>query len=54
MIKGIDVSRWNDVYDFKQVKKEGYSFVIIRAGGNNGGFYKDPKFERYYNLHIFV
>lgn len=48
MIKGIDVSKWNDVYDFKQVKKEGYSFVIIRAGGNNGGFYKDPKFERYY------
>jgi GH25 family lysozyme M1 (1,4-beta-N-acetylmuramidase) len=48
MIKGIDISRWNDVKDFNQVKKEGYDFVIIRAGGNNGGFYKDPKFEAYY------
>ena len=48
MIKGIDISRWNVVHDFNLVKKEGYDFVIIRAGGNNGGFYKDPKFEQYY------
>lgn len=48
MIKGIDVSKWNNVYNFAAVKKSGYSFVIIRAGGNNGGFYKDPKFEKYY------
>ena len=49
MIKqGIDLSRWNLVTSFDDVKKSGIDFVIIRIGGNNGGFYKDPKFELYY------
>lgn len=49
MIKqGIDLSRWNLVTSFDEVKKSGIDFVIIRIGGNNGGFYKDPKFELYY------
>ena len=49
MIKqGVDLSRWNIVTDFKELKKEGIDFVILRIGGNNGGFYKDPKFEVYY------
>lgn len=49
MIKqGIDLSRWNLVTSFDDVKKAGIDFVIIRIGGNNGGFYKDPKFELYY------
>lgn len=49
MIKqGIDLSRWNTVSSFDDLKKEGIEFVILRIGGNNGGFYKDPKFELYY------
>ena len=49
MIKqGIDLSRWNTVSSFEDIKKEGIDFVILRIGGNNGGFYKDPKFELYY------
>lgn len=46
--KGIDVSRHQKTIDFKAVKKAGYDFVIIRAGGSNGGHYKDPNFETYY------
>ena len=47
-IMGIDLSRWNIVTSFKDIKEDGFDFVILRAGGNNGGFYKDPKFETYY------
>ena len=46
--QGIDISRWNGLIDFKAVKASGISFVIIRAGGSNGGFYKDPMFETNY------
>ena len=58
VMQGIDVSRHNKVTDFNKVKEAGYDFVIIRAGGSNGGLYKDPKFEQYYaaakaaKLHI--
>ena len=49
MIKqGIDLSRWNIVTSFDDVKKAGIDFVILRIGGSNGGYYKDPKFELYY------
>lgn len=49
MIKqGIDLSRWNIVTSFDDVKAAGIDFVILRIGGSNGGFYKDPKFELYY------
>jgi GH25 family lysozyme M1 (1,4-beta-N-acetylmuramidase) len=49
MVKqGIDLSRWNVVSSFDEVKVAGIDFVILRIGGNNGGFYKDPKFELYY------
>ena len=51
MIKqGIDISKWNCVLDFDKVKKSGIDFVIIRIGGSNGGFYKDPLFDQYYKL----
>lgn len=58
MIKGIDVSRWQGSIDFNKVKEAGYSFVIIKAGGSDMGFYKDPYFETNYEkakaagLHI--
>lgn len=43
---GIDVSKYQGDIDFKKVKKDGYSFVIIRLGTSQGG--KDANFERYY------
>lgn len=47
-LKGIDLSKHNIVSDWDLVKKQ-VDFVILRAGGNYGGFYKDKKFEQYYD-----
>jgi len=46
--QGIDISKHNKVYDFAQVAQS-VDVVILRAGGNFGGFYKDSRFEEYYN-----
>ena len=48
MTHGIDVSAWQGKIDFKKVKKSGYEFVIIKAGGNDDGFYTDSYFETNY------
>ena len=48
MINGIDISHWNGSIDFDKVKASGIDFVIIKAGGNEGRFYQDPKFEEFY------
>ena len=47
-IKGIDVSRWQGVIDWKAVKADGVEFAIIKAGGSDAGFYKDRTFEQNY------
>lgn len=48
-MKGIDISKWNVVTDFKKVKEAGYDFVIIRAVGSKGSTpYIDKKFEQFY------
>ena len=47
-IKGIDVSRWQGVIDWKAVKEDGVKFAIIKAGGSDAGFYKDRTFEQNY------
>ena len=39
MIKGIDISHWNRVKDFFEVKTSGIDFVILKAGGSDAGFY---------------
>lgn len=44
---GIDVSKYQGDIDFEKVKKDGFSFVIIRVGTGMGG--KDRNFETYYN-----
>ena len=46
--RGIDLSKHNIVTDWDRVKQQ-VDFVILRAGGNYGGFYKDSRFEMYYN-----
>ena len=45
---GIDISRHNRVTSFAEVARA-VDFVIIRAGGNFGGYYKDSRFEQYYD-----
>lgn len=45
---GVDLSKWNKVTDYSKIKAFGLDFAIIRAGGNYGGFYKDPMFEQHY------
>lgn len=48
MTLGIDVSAWQGNIDFNKVKKSGYEFVIIKAGGNDDGYYTDSRFETNY------
>lgn len=44
MIPGIDVSRWQGVIDWKAVAASGIKFAMIKCGGSDAGFYKDPYF----------
>ena len=46
--RGIDVSSWQGVIDWKKVKASGISFAIIKAGGSDAGRYKDRYFETNY------
>lgn len=41
---GIDVSEWQSEVDFYKVKKEGYSFVIVRSSYGTGN-YEDTHFD---------
>ena len=43
---GIDVSKWQGAFNFKQAKAEGVKFVILRGAYSTG---KDICFEAYYN-----
>lgn len=47
--KGIDVSAWQGIIDWKAVKAAGIQFAIIKAGGSDDGIYTDSKFERNYS-----
>lgn len=49
MKKGIDVSRYQGVIDWKKVQEDGIEFAIIKAGGSDDGFYTDSKYETNYN-----
>lgn len=48
---GVDISRWQGMYDFEQAKKEGIEFAIFRIGGaddKNIGMYYDSTYRRNY------
>ena len=48
---GIDISRWQKGFDLKNAWKEGFSYVIIKAGGADTSSktpYKDSQFEAFY------
>lgn len=46
---GLDLSKYQGDVDFKAIKDEGVSFVIIRVGTIDAkrGYVKDPKFDEY-------
>lgn len=49
MNKGIDVSKWQGVINFDEVKNAGVEFVILRAGyGKNLTAQDDANFKHYY------
>lgn len=58
LMRGIDISHWQGNINFNKLKESGISFVIIKAGGSDKGFYTDSCFNRYYTdakaagLHI--
>lgn len=45
---GIDVSKWQKGFKLESAKKEGFDTVIIKAGGADGGLYKDSQFDNFY------
>ena len=48
MIKGIDISAYQQNIDFEKAKKSGIEFVIIRAGFGKVATQKDKSFENHY------
>lgn len=47
--KGIDLSHWNKVLSWKEVR-DNNDFVILKAGGGDYSYsFIDPKFEEYYS-----
>ena len=49
MIKGIDISVYQQNIDFKKLKDSGIEFVIIRAGFDKVVSQKDKLFESHYS-----
>ncbi len=48
---GVDISRWQGMYDFEQALREGIRFAIFRCGGaddKNIGMYYDSTYRRNY------
>ncbi len=46
---GIDVSKWQGLIDWEEVKKSGkVGFAILKAGGSDKGFYMDNIFQHNY------
>lgn len=48
---GVDISRWQGMYDFEQAKREGIEFAIFKCGGaddKNIGMYYDSTYRRNY------
>lgn len=47
-ITGIDVSRWQKGFNLQNALNEGFSYLIIKAGGGDKGYYKDILFDAFY------
>ncbi len=46
---GVDISKWQGDFYMNRAVNEGFKFVIIKAGGSDGGLYKDIRFIQNYN-----
>ena len=46
---GIDTSRYQGDFNFKQAMTEGVQFAILKAGGADDGYYRDSQFENSYS-----
>lgn len=49
LMRGVDLSHWNGNVDFNVLKRNGVSFAILKAGGDEGNFYKDSCYNKNYN-----
>lgn len=50
LMRGVDLSHWNNNVDFNVLKKNGVRFAMLKAGGKEGNYYKDSKFNKNYNM----
>lgn len=48
MKTGIDISRWQKGFNLANAKAEGFTDVILKAGGADCGLYKDGSFDTFY------
>lgn len=48
MIKGVDLSTWQENVDYKRLKQEGIEFAFIRCGYGKDSGQKDDMFETHY------
>lgn len=48
MIKGIDLSTWNENVNYEELKNNGIEFAIIRSGYGKDNNQKDDMFETHY------
>ena len=47
-LKGIDVSRWQRGFNLQYALNAGFTYLILKAGGGDAGFYKDVLFDQFY------
>ena len=48
---GLDISSWQGVIDYPKLYATGkIDFMILRAGGSDGSYFRDPKFEYNYKM----
>lgn len=49
VLTGVDLSHWNLWNSAEKAKADGVQFAMLKIGGSENGYYKDPKFETFYD-----
>lgn len=53
IMTGVDLSHWNLWNSPEKAKEQGgVQFAMLKIGGSDSGYYKDPKFETFYDRCI--
>jgi len=47
-IKGIDISHWQKGFNLQHALDQGFTYIILKAGGGDKGYYKDNLFDQFY------